>query len=222
MLLARQRPLLLRHYVPHLKLMRIMPLALGVLLGALLAPLAHAGGDGPPRFEDRPRVGQPVRFTDAAGHVFRPDRLVVSSPDAVRAAPIPTTINGARSEEHVDLSGLPLIGHLFRERVAPGDARRGGIRVGPLTRLGSALVLDAREPPVAVEAREIVLTANFPRDGAVSYPLGRLAFAPAQVPSGTGRPAGTAWLIGDVLVLTGPGREPAIDGLEGILEGLVR
>lgn len=202
--------------------MRILALMLGALLAGLLPPQARADGDGLPTFEDRPQVGQPVRFTDAAGHVFRPERLVILTPQGARAASLPSTTNRARSEERVDLSGLPLIGHLFRDRLAPGDAPRRGVEVGPLARLGDTLVLDARRSPVALAPRDLVLAVNLPRHGAVSYRLGRPVFAPAQTPAEAGRPAGTAWLVNGVLVLAGPGYGPAVDGLERMLEGLVR
>lgn len=60
-----------------------------VLLGALVTSPAHADGEGPPIVQDRPQVGQPVRFTDAMGHVFQPERLVV------------LTGQGAKSARHV-------------------------------------------------------------------------------------------------------------------------
>lgn len=202
--------------------MRILALMLGALLAGLLPPQGRADGDGLPTFEDRPQVGQPVRFTDAAGHVFRPGRLVILTPQGARAASLPATTDQARSEEHVDLSGLPLIGHLFRDRLAPGDAPRRGVAVGPVTRVGDTLVLDARRSAVALAPRDLVLTVNLPRHGAVSYRLGRPVFAPAQAPAEAGRPAGTAWLVDGVLVLAGPGYEPAVDGLERMLEDLVR
>lgn len=202
--------------------MRITNLIIAVLLGALVTSPAYADGEGPPTFEDRPQVGQPVRFTDAAGHVFRPERLMILSPDGARTAKLPATTNRARSEERLDLSGLPLIGHVFRDRLAPGDTRRRGVLVGPLSRVGDTLVLDARESPVAIEPRQVVLTANFPRDGAVSFRLKGLRFSPVAPITGMGRSAGTAWLVGDTLVLAGAGYGPAIQDLEGAIGDLFR
>lgn len=202
---------------PYLRSMRIMALALGALLGASLVAQAGARDHGPPTFQERPGVGQPVRFTDAAGLVFQPDRLVVLGRHGVRAARLPAATLHARSEEHVNLSGVPLIGQLFRGRLAPGDAKRRGVRVGPLTRVGDTLVLDARHSPVPLAHRALVLTANFPRTGAVSYRLGVPDFTPARAPSGTGHPAGTAWLVGRTLVLAGAGYAPAIGSWEHVL-----
>lgn len=162
-----------------------------------------------------------MRFTDVAGHVFQPERLVILTPHGARAAKLPATTNHARSEEHLDLSRLPLIGNVFRDRLAPGDARHRDIQVGSLTRVGDTLVLDARKSPVPVEARGLILTANFPRDGAVSYRLG-LTFTPVAAPARTGRPAGTGWLIGDTLVLAGSGNGPAIEDLGSAIGDLLR
>lgn len=210
-------------HLRHLKVMRFTMLIIAVLLGALVTSPTHADGEGPPSFRDRPQVGQPVRFTDAAGHVFQPERLVIVTPHGAQAAPLPATTRSTRSEEHLDLSGLPLIGHVFRRRLAPGDARQRGVQVGPLSRMGESLVLDARESPVAIDSREIILTANFPRDGAVSYRLGALRFAPVSEPGEVvGRPAGTAWLVGEVLVLAGPGYGPGIENLEAVIGELLR
>lgn len=202
--------------------MRITMLIIAVLLGALATSPGYADGDGPPSFRDRPQVGQPVRFTDANGNVFQPERLVILTPRGAQAAVLPATTSRARSEEHLDLSGLPLIGHVFQDRLAPGDARQRGVRVGSLTRVGETLVLDARESPVAVEPREIILTANFPRDGAVSYRLAGLHFTPVNPVTGTARAAGTAWLVEDTLVLAGAGYAPAIEDLEGAISDLLR
>lgn len=209
-------------FAPHLMVMRIINLIIAVLLGALVTSPAYADGEGPPTFEDRPQVGQPVRFTDATGHVFRPDRLVILAPDGAHAAKLPASTYRARSEERIDLSALPLIGHVFRDRVAPGDAKRRGVFAGLLSRVGDTLVLDAREARIDPRPREIILTANFPRHGTVSYRLGGLSFATAAPPTGTGRSAGTAWMIDGTLVLAGPGYGPGIEDLEGIIGDLFR
>lgn len=195
----------------------------GILLGGLVTSPANADGEGPPTFEDRPQVGQPLRFTDAAGHVFQPERLVILTPQRAQAAPLPATTSRARSEEHLDLSGVPLIGHVFRHRFAPGDARRRGVAIGQIARIGDTLIVDARESPVAIDPRQIILTANFPRDGAVSYRLRGLRFAPTSEPGEVvAHPAGTAWLVGDTLVLAGAGYGPAIEDLEGAIGDLFR
>ena len=182
------------------------------MLLCLLALPAFAGdGEGPVRFDDRPTVGQPLKFTDVAGNTYRPRRLVLLTPAGALAAPLPRAADDARSGERVDLSGLPLIGDLFHDRLAPGDAALEGDLVGPLYRIGATLILDATGSGAALAGRNVVLTANFPGDGAISYRLGRLRFAPADAPSGIGTRAGAGYLVAGALVLAGEGRGPLID-----------
>ena len=56
-------------------------------------------------------------------------------------------------------------------------------------------MLDAREANAPLGDSDLILTATFPGDGAVSYRLGRLRFAAGTIPSKTGRPAGTGYLL---------------------------
>jgi len=177
------------------------------LVSALAAPVRS---DGPPTFEDRPGVGRPLRFTDAAENVFRPRQLVVVTPSGTYAARLPSTAPDARSEERLDFSGTPLIGHLFRRRLAPHDAAREGMPVGPVSRFGDTLVVNAGQTSISPGSLRIVLTANFPRDGAVSFRLGQLRFNPAEAPSGAGHDAGAAYLLDGTMVLAGPGFGPRI------------
>lgn len=176
--------------------------ALAILL-ALAVPAAAGKG---PDFNDRPGVGHPLRFTDGAGHVFQPSRLVVLTDAGIFGTRFPDAVNDARSEEHVDLSGSPAFGKYFRRRLAPVDAARDGLPVGPLYRVGGTLVLDARGTALPLQRLALVLTAEFPRDGAVSYRLGRPGFAAATMPGRAGVPAGGAYLLDGALVLTGAGR----------------
>jgi hypothetical protein len=188
--------------------MRLVLIALACLLAL---PAVARDGEGPVRFDDRPTVGHPLRFTDLAGNVYHPEWLVLLTPAGALAAPLPDTSNDARSEERIDLSGLPLIGDLFYRRLATGDAALQGMLLGPLSRFGNTLVLDARTSGTSLTGRDVVLTANFPGEGAISYRLGRLRFAPAELPPGTGVQAGAGYLVRGALVLTGEGREPLID-----------
>lgn len=178
-----------------------------VLLTLLAVPVL--AGDRP-GFEDRPANGHPLRFTDANENVFRPRRLVVVSPSGTYAAALPSSARESRFEGRLDLSGLPLVGGLFRPRLAPQDASREGAPVGPVTRFGDTLVVDTGATAVTLSSLRIVLTANFPRDGAVSHWLGFLQFAPAEAPAGSGRDAGAAYIVDGTMVLAGPGFEPRI------------
>ncbi len=188
--------------------MRLVPIALACLLAL---PAVARDGEGPVRFDDRPTVGHPLRFTDLAGNVYHPEWLVLLTPAGALAAPLPDTSDDARSEERIDLSGLPLIGDLFYRRLAAGDAALQGMLLGPLSRFGVTLVLDARTSGASLTGRDVVLTANFPGEGAISYRLGRLRFAPAERPPGTGVKVGAGYLVRGALVLAGEGREPLID-----------
>ena len=201
-------PLLHRRRDPHVGGMRLVLIALACLLA--LPAVARDGG-GPGRFEDRPRFGHPLRFTDLAGNVYHPEWLVLLTPAGALAAALPETSGNTRSEERIDLSDLPLLGYLFDRRLAAGDAALQGIRLGPLLRFGDTLVLDARTSDASLTGRDVVLTANFPGDGAISYRLGRLRFAPTERPPGTGVEAGAGYLVQGALVLAGEGRDPLID-----------
>lgn len=179
------------------------------LLGLLALPVSAAAGEGPD-FSDRPTVGQPLRFTDASGDVFRPRVLIVITGAGALRAELPAAVNDARSEEHLDLSGAPLLGRFFRPRLAPGDAARDGLPAGPLVRVGATLVLDTRPATLPIDGLDVVLTANFPRDGAVSYRLGAPRYTPAAIPDSPGEPAGTGYILDGLLVLAGTGRGPLI------------
>ncbi len=198
--------LYLRRTCAHIGRMRSLLTALAALL--ILAGPAPASER--PDFSDRPGVGHPLRFTDASENVFRPRQLVVVTPSGAVSARLPATAPDTRSENRLDLSGTPIIGGLFRNRLAPNDASREGIPLGPITRFGDTLVVDARGTTVSPGSLDVILTANFPRDGAVSYRLGRLTFTPAESPSGNGRDAGAAYQVGSTLVLAGPGWGTAI------------
>jgi hypothetical protein len=190
------------------------------------SPGSATAGEGPD-FNDRPSVGHPLRFTDARGNVFRPRTLIMLTRSGTLAAPLPATTDNAASEDHLDFSGSPLIGQFFRRRLAPSDAAREGAPVGPVFRHGDTLVLDARSATVALTGRALILTAEFPRDGAISYHLGRPGFAPGALPrdvgsadgSAAGIPAGTAYLVDDALVLAGDGRGPLITDWGKLLGG---
>jgi len=190
-----------------------------VALTMLLALPADGGAGQGPDFSDRPTVGQPLRFTDARGNIFHPRALYLVTRSGTIAARLPAAVDSATSEDHLDLSGAPVFGKLFRGRIAPGDAARDGTPIGPVLRLGDTLVVDAREATQPLDGRAVILTANFPRDGAIRYDLGRLNFAPAGMPGGTGTSAGTAYFLNDVIVLAGEGLGPLITDWGKFLNG---
>jgi hypothetical protein len=202
----------MRHLILTFALLLALP-GFGPGFGSGFGPVSATAGEGPD-FNDRPSVGHPLRFTDARGHVFRPRTLIVLTRSGTLAASLPATTDNAASEDHLDLSGSPLIGQFFRRRLAPSDAVREGTPVGPVFRHGDTLVLDARAATAALTGRALILTAEFPRDGAISYHLGPISFAPSTPPASNGisdgTPAGTAYLVDGALVLAGGGGGPLI------------
>jgi hypothetical protein len=188
-------------------------------LALLLAMPGYAAAGEGPDFSDRPTVGQPLRFTDARGNVFRPRTLILVTRSGTLAASFPAATNNAASEEHLDFSGFPLIGQFFRRRLAPSDAAREGTPVGPVFRHGNTLILVARAATEPLDGRAVVLTANFPLDGAVSYRLGPLRFAPSADSASDGTPAGAAYLLDGTLVLAGDGGGPLITDWGKLLRG---
>jgi hypothetical protein len=199
----------MRHLILTLALLLVLP---------GFSPGSATAGEGPD-FNDRPSVGHPLRFTDARGNVFRPRTLIVLIRSGTLAAPLPATTDNATSEDHLDLSGTPLVGQFFRRRLAPSDAAREGLLLGPVVRIGDALVLDAHAATATLTGRTLVLTANFPRDGAIRYHVGRLDFSPGTPPGRDGTPAGTAYLIDGTLVLAGTESGALITDWRKILGG---
>jgi len=172
------------------------------LIGLMALPLPASGGQGPD-FSDRPMIGHPLRFTSDAGAVFRPRALVVITPTETLRADLPATAIDAYSQDRLDFSDTPLVGQFFRPRIAPTDAARDGIPAGPLFRTGDTLVLDTRAAAVPVTGLGLVLTADFPRDGLISYHVAAPRFAPAATPANLGERAGSAFVVDGRLVLAG-------------------
>ena len=90
-------------------------------------------------------------------------------------------------------------------------------------RHGNTLILDARAATEPLDGRAVVLTANFPLDGAVSYRLGPLRFAPSALTAADsasdGTPAGAAYLLDGTLILAGSGGGPLITDWGKLLRG---
>ena len=182
-------------------------LVLTLLIALVAAPVV--AGERPRGIEDRPGVGEPLRFRDASGGAFRPTELVMVVPGGTLRAPLPASVTTAQSEDRIDLSETPLLGELFRETLSPVDARDGEV-IGPVYRFGSHLVVEPAGEAPDLGKRPVVLTSDLPRLGSVSYRLGRLDFRddgrPARV---GGTTIGTAYLVGGRLVIASRGGEPA-------------
>jgi hypothetical protein len=179
-----------------------MRIIIACLIGLMALPLPAPAGQGPD-FSDRPLVGHPLRFTSEAGAVFRPRTLIVITRTVTVAAALPATATDAYSQDRVDLSGTPFLGQFFRPRLSPADAARDGIPAGPLFRFGDTLVLDSRAASVPIDGLDLVLTADFPRDGLVSYHLDAPRFTATALPQDLGERAGSAFVLDGRLVLAG-------------------
>lgn len=189
------------------------------LLMALVA-LPATAGDRPRGIEDRPGVGEPLRFRDASGGAFRPTELVMVVPGGTLRAPLPASVATAQNEDRMDLSETPLLGELFRETISPVDAR-GGEVVGPVYRFGSHLVVDAAGSAPDLTRRAVVLSADLPRLGSVSYRLGRLDFRDdGRGATPGGAQLGTAYLVDGRLVIASEGGEPAWGSVNEIFQAV--
>lgn len=195
--------------------MRISPMTyrsiLPLIAAIAIAPLAEAQGRDP---FDRPTVGVPVKFASTNGGSFRPRALVVITQSGAVIAALPATSNDARSEDRVDLSSAPLLGGVFRGRLAPSDARAGE-RIGDVRRVGDALVVDASAWPQELQGLPVTLTTRVPGDGAISYRMGRLDYGQTAPQGGGGTVLGFAALVDGQLVIASNGAN--IPGLSDLL-----
>ena len=202
---------------------RITPLLL--LAAACLAALPAGASERDSLLDERPGIGEPLRFRDAHGGAFRPRALIVSGPSGALAAELPSGARSAVSENRVDLSGTPLVGPLFRETLDVASVREAPL-VGPVYRVGDTLVVDATQAaagdPAALARRHVALSTNLPRIGAVSYRLGPLVWSATGDAEPAGTPIGSAHLVDGVLVLASQGGEPAWPSIEAMFQDLFR
>jgi len=105
-----------------------------------------------------------------------------------------------RSEDRIDLSGAPLLGGLFQDRLASSDARKGEV-IGDVRRVGDALVIDATAWPQGLQGLPVTLSTRTPRRGEVSFGLGRLNYSAGADVGGAGQVVGFAALVGGRLVI---------------------
>ena len=202
----------------------LAPLLLAAIcFAAVLAAQSAPAGERDSFLDERPGIGEPLRFRDAHGGAFRPRSLILLAPEGSLAAELPSGARSARSENRVDLSGLPVLGSLFRDTLDVASAREG-VLVGPVYRAGDALVVDAARPPAELANRHVALSTNLPRVGAVSYGLGRLDWTPVapavRMPEPEGAPIGSAHLVGGALVLASQGGEPAWPSVRAMFRDL--
>ena len=190
------------------------------LAGLISLPMPVAAGERDRGIDDRPGVGQPLRFRDALGGAFQPTELVIVIPGGAVRAPLPEAALHARSEDRVDLSDTPLVGGLFQETLNPDDAS-AGTAIGPVYRRGDRLIVDAGGTSPEVQASPVVLTSNLPRLGAVSYTVGPLEYRKGGgVLRTDSDPIGTAYLLDGRFVIAAEGGSPAWPSVESLFNGI--
>jgi hypothetical protein len=186
---------------------------------AVLAAQPAPGGERDSFLDERPGIGEPLRFRDALGGAFRPRTLILRGADGALAARLPSGARSARSEDRVDLSSAPLVGPLFRGTLDVATVRQAAL-VGPVYRVGDTLVVDAATAPSELAKRQVAFSTNLPQVGAVSYGVGPLDWTPVAAPAPAGGPIGSAHLVGGALVLASQGGEPAWPSVEAMFRDL--
>lgn len=189
------------------------------IVAACVAAVPAAASERDSFLDERPGIGEPLRFRDQAGGAFQPRALVLRGPAGALAAELPSGARSARSENRVDLSGAPLVGRLFAKTLDVASVRQGPL-VGPVYRVGDMLVVDASQAPADLAQLHVALSTNLPRVGAVSYRLGRLGWAPVGAAAPAGAPIGSAHLVDGALVLASQGGEPAWPSVEAMFQDL--
>ncbi len=190
-----------------------LPILLAALAALALAPAAEAR-DGNDRRTTRAEtdysVHFPISFRSERGGRFEPEQLVILTRQGAWGAAMPSRARDVRRADHLDFSGVPLIGPFFRERTAPQDAERHGLPVGTVSRVGDTLVLDATGHAAPLTNLFVTLTSDLPRLGPVAFDLGALPFQPSAAAAGPGVRVGEAYLLDGRLVLAGDGQRPQI------------
>lgn len=194
-------------------------LVVGCVAAACLATPPALAGDRDPIFEERPGILEPPLFRDARGGAFRPRDVIVVGPRSAMAARVSQNPRRTRSENRLDLSGVPLVGSLFRGTLDVASVRRAPL-VGRVYRVGDALVVETARVPSELAGRRVALATNVPRYGAVSFELGRLDWQPTTPPTGHRVEIGSAHLVGGDLVLASQGGEPAFPSVRSLFGDL--
>lgn len=192
----------------------ILAACLALLIAMPMAGEARNRNDD--SFDETAAFGFPLSFRSERGGRFEPERLVVLGRDGAWVAALPANAR-ARSADHLDFSGLPVVGGLFQDRVAPSDAERKGQQIGIVSRIGDTLVLDARSQAMPVTGRRLLLTSALPRVGTVTFDVGRPDFRPGRAPTSAGTRVGVAYLVDGALVLAADGQRPPITDWSRIL-----
>ena len=164
-------------------------------------------------------ASQTIRFRNADGGTFNPERIVIFSDGRSVAADFPRAPREVRNEDRIDLSEVPILGELFSPTRSTQDAAAKGEKVGLVFRQGATLIVRASKPVDDLTLFPVRLSTNLARYGAVSFDLGYLEYG-----SGGGDPAGepigAAFLVGEELILASNGGEPSWPSFEAFLDDL--
>ena len=195
-------------------------LLIAPLMALLLVPGIGATAERDSPFDERPSVGEPLRFRADNGGAFRPRALLIQTGAGTVRAILPEASDDARSEDRVDLSSTPLVGPLFRGTLSTDNARQGQ-RIGALYHApGDYLLVVVDGAAQNLTGYPVALTTNLPSTGAVSYRLGRLSYGASGAPVNRGTRVGEAWLVGGQLVLASRGGEPAYPSIEALINDI--
>ena len=189
-------------------------------MALILVPAVGVSAERDSPFDERPSVGEPLRFRADNGGAFRPRALLIQTGAGTVQAMLPEASNDARSEDRVDLSSTPLLGPLFQGTLSTDNARQGQ-RIGALYHApGDYLLLVVDSGPMDLTGYPVALTTNLPATGAVSYRLGRLRYGGSGAPVNRGTQVGEGWLVGGRLVLASRGGEAAYPSVEALINDI--
>ena len=190
-------------------------------MALLLVPGTGVTAERDSPFDERPSIGEPLRFRADNGGAFRPRALLIQTGTGTVRATLPEASDDARSEDRVDLSTTPLVGPLFQGTLSTENARQGQ-RVGALYHVPGDYLLVIADGGAAQNLTNypVALTTNLPSTGAVSYRLGRLQYGGSGAPVNRGTQVGEAWLVGGQLVLASRGGEAAYPSIEALINDI--
>jgi len=185
----------------------------------LLAMLSMSAGQPSFANEDRDpfsggaTVSLPLLFASANGGTFRPKGLVIETRSGSYSVAFPNRGFDARSDDRAALSGLPLIGGLFRPGLTPSNAER----LGEVWRSGDMLYVKAQDWPGELVNAPVTLATWTPRFGRISYRLGRQDYRLTGSKTVAGAILGTALLVNGQVVIASNGSD--IPSLNDVVRG---
>ncbi|MEM6549106.1 MAG: hypothetical protein AAF713_15330 [Pseudomonadota bacterium] len=184
----------------------------GLLVGCLVlaTQLLSACADGIGKRE-------PILFGDGRGSAFDVAGITVTGAEGARRAVLPQYPPSPVSEERVDISGTPVLGEVFKERLGPADIEDQGLPIGAVYRDGNTLRVDLGAQTLPERGRRFVLSSEIDRLGAISYRLGALLLRAVEARPIGGERIGYAYLLRDTIALVADGNRPPVRNLQDLL-----